>query len=123
MISQYSHSLNQDSLLELSADPVTTDPAGDTSTLATPVDVEAGDFEIKCSTSCEFVKTGYGQFAQAGIGRGAIAIADQLQVLQERMQKLEVQVAASPNDKGLLKEKDKLEGDIRAKTIVLQAAG
>ena len=93
------------------------------SSAATPVDVESGDFEIKCSTSCDFVKKGYGQFSQAGIGRGAISLADQLEKLQERMQNLEVQIAASPNDKSLLKSKEKLEGDIRAKTLVLQSAG
>ena len=41
---------------------------------ASSADVEAGDFEIKCATSCEFVKKGTAQFAgTSGLGGGGVA--------------------------------------------------
>lgn len=137
----------QTSFLELStgdgpgdgpAEPMTSD-----SMSALPADVEAGEFEIKCATSCEFVKKGMAQFASgtsgigggmgggnggdmglgAQVGRGAMAAADALTDLEMKLQGVQEKLKVSPLDKKLISQEKKLKAQISAQTIVLQAAG
>ena len=58
---------------------------------ATPEDVQAGDFEIKCATKCDFVKSGQAEFADAemggmnGAGKAAVQATQVLEGLYQKM--------------------------------------
>ena len=134
--------LLQSSFLDLSStedppqEPMTSD-----SIAALPAEVEAGDFEIKCATSCEFVKKGMSQFAGtsgigggmgggnggdnglgAQVGRGAMAAADALTDLEMKLQGVQEKLKVSPLDKKLIAQEKKVKAQISAQTLVLQAA-
>ena len=103
---------------------------------ASSADVEAGDFEIKCATSCEFVKKGTAQFAGtsglggggggdglgAQVGRGAMAAADALTDLQMKLEGVQEKLKVNPLDKKLISQEKKVKAQITAQTLVLQAA-
>jgi hypothetical protein len=83
---------------------------------ATPADVESGDFEIKCSTSCDFVK----KSAAVSLSRAALIAAEDLAQSQEALRGVVEQIARDPLNRELLVQRTKLELEIQEKTHALQ---
>lgn len=98
---------------------------------AEPVDIESGEFEIKCATSCDFVKKGAPFFPSSplslngggALGDGAMAAADEIKRLYDQQSKIEQGLKVAPDDKELMDKKRSVEAQIKAQTLILQAAG
>ena len=101
---------------------------------ATPQDVQSGDFEIKCATSCDFVKKGSAEFvgsagvngpngAGAGskVGSQATEAAQNLEELYLKMAALQDALAKEPTSEKLIKQRQALSAKINAQTALLNA--
>lgn len=116
---QLTHEVGVASLLETGEEPVAAVPAG--SMAATPADVESGDFEIKCSTSCDFVKKG-ASGGEAVSNKAALIAAQDLGETQQALQRVVQMLAKDPQNKELVEQKTKLELEVADKTHTLQIA-
>ena len=94
---------------------------------ATPEDVQAGDFEIKCATKCDFVKSGQAEFADAemggmnGAGKAAVQATQVLEGLYQKMAGLQDQLAADPTNEALVAERQKMQAKINSQVALLNA--
>lgn len=95
---------------------------------ATAMEVQSGDFEIKCATSCDFVKRGAAEFMDSPFGaqsgsasKGAMAAAQALEELYLKMARLQDQLAADPTNPSLVKQRQQLQAKINAQTALLNA--
>jgi len=93
------------------------------SVAAVPGDLESGNFEIKCSTSCAFVKAGgLMKSATGGGGEAAIKAAEKLAKSQEELKKITDALAEDPNNAGLQGHQLALQTEVNERTAALQAA-
>ena len=92
---------------------------------ATPEDVQSGDFEIKCATKCDFVKSGAAEFAgDAGLnsaGEAGIQAAQVLEGQYLQMAKLQDSLAADPTNEGLVAQRQAMQAKINSQTALLNA--
>jgi hypothetical protein len=92
---------------------------------ATPEDVQSGDFEIKCATKCDFVKSGAAEFAgDAGLngaGEAGIQAAQVLEGQYLQMAKLQDSLAADPTNEGLIAQRQAMQAKINSQTALLNA--
>lgn len=108
-------------------------PAQEVSIEATPQDVQSGDFEIKCATSCDFVKKGSAEFvgsagvngpagaAGSKVGSQATEAAQNLEELYLKMAALQDALAQEPTSEKLIKQRQGLSAKINAQTALLNA--
>jgi len=120
------------SLLELKEDPADM-PTPAVSIDASPQDIQSGDFEIKCATSCDFVKKGSAEFVgSAGVGGAAGAsgskiggqvteAAQNLEELYLKMAALQDALAKEPTNEDLVKKRQGLSAKINAQSALLNA--
>ena len=94
---------------------------------ATPEDVQSGDFEIKCATKCDFVKSGQAEFSDAGFGgmngagKAAVEATQVLENLYQEMAGLQDQLAADPTNEGLVAKRQKMQAKINSQVALLNA--
>lgn len=92
---------------------------------ATPEEVQSGDFEIKCATKCDFVKSGAAEFAgDAGLngaGEAGIQAAQVLEGQYLQMAKLQDSLAADPTNEGLIAQRQGMQAKINSQTALLNA--
>jgi hypothetical protein len=95
---------------------------------ATPEEVQAGDFEIKCATKCDFVKSGQAEFADGagmgganGAGKAAVQATQVLEGLYEKMAGLQDKLAADPTNEALVGERQKMQAKINSQVALLNA--
>ena len=86
-----------------------------------------GDFEIKCATKCDFVKSGQAEFADAemggmnGAGKAAVQATQVLEGLYQKMAGLQDQLAADPTNEALVAERQKMQAKINSQVALLNA--
>jgi polyhydroxyalkanoate synthesis regulator phasin len=97
-------------------------PAGE-SIAATPEDMESGDFEIKCSTNCAFVRSGaiMGTL-QGGVGEAALKAAEDLAESQEKLKATQDALRADPQNQALQTQEIVQQSEVNEMTAALQAA-
>ena len=92
---------------------------------ASTEDVQSGDFEIKCATKCDFVKSGAAEFAgDAGLngaGEAGIQAAQVLEGQYLQMAKLQDQLAADPTNEALVTQRQAMQAKINSQTALLNA--
>jgi predicted nucleic acid-binding Zn-ribbon protein len=99
---------------------------------ATPQDVQSGDFEIKCATSCDFVKKGSAEFvgsagvngvagSQGKVGSQVTDAAQNLEELYLKMAALQDKLAKEPTSETLIKQRQALSAKINAQSALLNA--
>merc|ERR1719230_403721 len=94
---------------------------------ASAMEVQAGDFEIKCATKCDFVKKGSAEFLDSpfgegsGAGKGATKAAQVLEEMYLKLANLQDQLAADPTNGALVKARQALQAKINAQTALLNA--
>ena len=92
---------------------------------ATGEEVQSGNFEIKCATKCDFVKSGAAEFAgDAGLNGAGEAGIQAAQVLENQylqMAKLQDQLAADPTNEGLVSQRQTMQAKINSQTALLNA--
>jgi len=87
---------------------------------ATPEDVENGDYEIQCSTNCDFVQNDMADFATGG--KAALYAANDLALTQGALKKVGDRLTVDPMNEDLRLQKEKLELEVKQKTHALQVA-
>merc|ERR1711881_306035 len=95
---------------------------------ATSAEVQSGDFEIKCATSCDFVKKGTAEFLDSpfgsqtnSAGNSAISAAQTLEQMYLKMAKMQDQLAQGPTNPALVESRQKLQAKINAQVALLNA--
>jgi hypothetical protein len=92
---------------------------------ASAEDVQSGNFEIKCATKCDFVKSGAAEFAgDAGLngaGEAGIQAAQVLEGQYLQMAKLQDALAADPTNEGLVAQRQAMQAKINSQTALLNA--
>ena len=95
---------------------------------ATSSEVQSGDFEIKCATSCDFVKKGTAEFLDSpfgaqtnSAGSSAVQAAQYLEELYLKMAKMQDQLAQNPTDASLVEQRQKLQAKINSQVALLNA--
>jgi hypothetical protein len=93
-----------------------------TSFAATPADLDSGDFEIKCKTTCGFAKSG--AILEAGNGGGAAALeaAKSLAEVQDELKEVQDQLMKNPSNAALQAKEIHLQAKVQDKVQALQAA-
>jgi len=90
---------------------------------ASPVDLESGNFEIKCQTSCGFVKSGsLTDAGQSGAGAAALEAAEELAKAQDELRATQKELMVSPTDTALQAKEIHLQAQVQDKVQALQAA-
>lgn len=97
-------------------------PIGE-SIAATPEDLDSGDFEIKCSTNCAFVRAGAVMGSmQGGVGEAALAAAEDLAESQEKLKATQDALRADPQNQALQTQEIVQQSEVNEMTAALQAA-
>jgi len=91
---------------------------------ASPLDLETGNFEIKCQTSCGFVKTGTltKDMGDSGSGAAALDAAEELAAAQDELRATQKELMTSPTDTDLQAKEIQLQAQVQDKVQALQAA-
>lgn len=90
---------------------------------ATPSDLESGDFEIKCQTTCGFAKSGAILAASnSGAGEAALEAAKALAKSQDELKAVQEELMKNPGNGALQAKEIHLQAQVQDKVQALQAA-
>jgi len=89
---------------------------------ASPSDLESGDFEIKCKTTCGFAKSGAADQSGNGGGEAALEAAKDLAAVQDQLKAVQTELMNSPGNAGLQAKEIHLQALVQDKVQALQAA-
>lgn len=89
---------------------------------ASPSDLESGDFEIKCQTTCGFAKSGAILDSGKGGGAAALEAAKKLAEVQDELKEVQDQLMKNPSNAALQAKEIHLQSKVQDKVQALQAA-
>lgn len=89
---------------------------------ASPSDLESGDFEIKCKTTCGFAKSGEADASAGGGGAAALEAAKALAEVQDQLKAVQSELMNSPGNAGLQAKEIHLQALVQDRVQALQAA-